>query len=467
MSNRRKKRSPSHLKRNLLIIVFSLLALLLTIFLTGLARDRQESDLEQKMIEQANRQMAEGEQDDEDEDDGDVIEAITESTTKFMNDDELNIPVDDTDGATEPGNEDNTVDDTTIQDTAATSPEVEKILSEMTLEQKVYQMFMVLPETLTGASRVVRAGDATKAAIKKYPVCGICYLANNLQDPEQTKEMLSNSQKYAMEIEGMPLFLTLDEEGGRVARIAGNPKFGVTKIGPMMEISDKNEAYKAGFTIGSYLKDLGFNMDLAPDADVLTNPSNGVIGDRSFGSDPNRVTECSVAYSNGLHASGVMSTFKHFPGHGATTADSHKGYAYTDKTMNQLMAAELVPFRAAESSGVEFVMIAHISIPNAIGEDTPCTLSKKAIDVLRNDFGYNGIIITDSMDMGAIANDYPSGDAAVKAVQAGNDIILEPENFPAATEAVINAVKNGTIPEERINQSVRRIIKAKLELMNN
>ena len=145
---------------------------------------------------------------------------------------------------------------------------------------------------------------------------------------------------------------------------------------------------------------MGFNVEFAPDADVLTNSANSVIGDRSFGTEPNFVAECAASYSDGLHGAGVLSTFKHFPGHGATADDTHQGFAYTNKTLTELKENELIPFMKAQDEGVDFIMISHISVPNILGDNTPCTLSEYMIsEVLRGDLGYQGIIITDAMNM--------------------------------------------------------------------
>ena len=346
----------------------------------------------------------------------------------------------------------------------ASTDAVEALLSEMTLEEKVYQMFIVTPEQLTGASKVTAAGNLTKQKLQQYPVGGLVYFSANLVSRNQTKTMLTKVQKYANEIEGVDLFLCVDEEGGRVARVANNKAFRVENVGPMAKVSSEEEAYNCGETIGAYLSELGFNVDFAPDADVLTQSGSAVIGDRSFGSDAGLVTKYAVAYSNGLHAHGIMSTFKHFPGHGATEADTHEGYAYTNATYEELMATELQPFSAAQMCGVDLVMVAHISAPNVVGDDTPCSLSEKMITgILRTDLGYDGLVITDAMNMGAIAKNYDSGIAAKMAVKAGVDMVLMPSDFQAAYSGLYTAVRSGEISEERIDESVRRILTAKVK----
>lgn len=339
----------------------------------------------------------------------------------------------------------------------------DRILSEMSLEQKICQMFIVTPEALTDHVDVTTAGEATRSALERRPVGGLVYFSGNLTDRDQIMEMLRTVQGYAEEIEGMPLFLCVDEEGGRVARIGNAPDLGVPKVKPMQAVASEQEAYEAGYTIGSYLREFGFNLDFAPDADVLTNEKNTVIGDRSFGSDAGTVLCYAQAYARGLHDNGILSTFKHFPGHGATEADTHKGFAYTGKTYDELMAAELIPFAGA--SGTDVVMVAHIAVPSVTGSDLPCSLSCEMVTgILRGDLGYEGLIITDAMNMGAIVREYPSGQAAVMAVQAGVDMVLMPQDLEAAITGVMDAVARGELSEERIDGSVGRIIRAKLAM---
>lgn len=342
---------------------------------------------------------------------------------------------------------------------------VEEKLSAMSLSEKIYQMFIVTPEALCDYRTVTAASDVTKSSLLRHPVGGVIYFEKNLIDAQQTEEMLKNTQMYAEEIEGVPLFLCVDEEGGKVARIGGRDCFGTEAIEAMQEVQDAKRAYEIGDTIGAYLSGLGFNLDFAPDADVLTNPSNQVIGSRSFGADADVVTELSLAVSKGLQNQGILSTFKHFPGHGATEADSHDGLAYTDKTYEQLLEAELKPFQAAEAGGVDIVMAAHISVPEILGDYTPCSLSKHMItDILREEFAFQGLIVTDALDMGAVVNTYGADRAAVMAVQAGNDLLLMPENLESAVEGIKEAVASGELTEEMINDRVRRILYTKYEM---
>ncbi|MBQ1172890.1 MAG: hypothetical protein IIX48_09885 [Lachnospiraceae bacterium] len=342
--------------------------------------------------------------------------------------------------------------------------QAEEMVSRMTLEEKVYQLFIITPEALTDVDSVTAAGQTTEKALEQYPVGGLVYFAKNLVDAAQTRTMLSKTQEYALKTQEVPLFLCVDEEGGKVTRIANNPSFGVKNVGDMQDITDSQRAYEAGAYIGSYLKDLGFNFDFAPDADVLTNGGDDAIGARSFGDNPQLVASFAGAVSDGLHEYGIFSTFKHFPGHGAVKQDTHEGFAYSDKTYEQFMEAEWVPFQKAQGFGADAVMVGHISLPDVTGDETPASLSEKMItQILRNDLGYDGLIITDALNMGAIVQNYSSSEAAVYAVLAGVDLLLMPADFHEAVTGVIAAVEDGTIPKERIDEAVIRIVAAKLK----
>lgn len=343
-----------------------------------------------------------------------------------------------------------------------------QIVAGMTLEQKAAQIFMITPDALTGVQGATRAGESTKAAYAQYPVGGLIYMAANLTGSDQTKEMLSNMKNYSEEIAGLPIFLGVDEEGGSVTRIASNSAFGVTDVGNMSEVGatgDAQNAFNAGSTIGAYLSTLGFNVDFAPVADVLSNPDNTVMKDRSFGSDSQLVADMVCSEMQGLSEYQVLSVVKHFPGQGAVAGDSHDGAVSTDKTLDELMANELVPFQQAINNGASIIMVGHISTPSVTGDDTPASVSSVMItDVLRNQMGFHGVVITDAMNMSAITDKYSSADAAVVAINAGADMILMPEDFNAAYQGIIDAVNNGTITEERLNESVARIIKVKLSM---
>lgn len=339
---------------------------------------------------------------------------------------------------------------------------VQDLIAGMSLEEKVAQMFFVTPENLTGVDVATQAGETTRQALTQYPVGGLIYFSKNIYDEEQLTTMIRNSQSYSE----IPLFIGVDEEGGSlVARIANHPNFDVEKFPDMAEIGatgDPSRANEVGSTIASYLKDYGFNLDFAPDADVLTNPNNTAIGVRSFGSDPDMTAQMVEQAVKGFQDHQVSAVIKHFPGHGGTTTDSHNGAAIVDRSLEELRSAEFLPFEAGIQAGVDMVMVGHLQVPQVISDDTPASLSSEMItDVLRNELGYDGIVITDSLSMGAITTYYTSADAAVKCTQAGGDMLLMPYSFTEAYKGVLDAVNSGEISEERINESVTRILKVK------
>ncbi len=338
--------------------------------------------------------------------------------------------------------------------------QISRYVEAMSLEDKVAGLFIITPEQLTGVETAVQAGESTKEALEHYPVGGLVYFARNIQSDNQLKEMLANTASYSR----YPLFLGVDEEGGQVARVA--KALGLENVGPMAEIGasgNVDAAYEAGAAIASYLKEYGFNLDFAPVADVLTNPDNTVIGDRSFGSDPVLVSQMVAAAVQGLQENGVSACIKHFPGHGNTAGDSHDGQVETDRTPEEMQAAEFLPFTAGIEAGVDMVMVGHISAPGLTdGDKVPASMNEKIITgVLREQLGYNGVVITDAMNMSAITRYYAADEAAVKALKAGADMILMPEDFTTAYNGVIAAVQDGTIAEERVNDSLKRIFRVK------
>lgn len=338
---------------------------------------------------------------------------------------------------------------------------VRDTVAGMTLEQKVAGLFFVRPEQLTGVSQVVQAGEGTQEALAKYPVGGLIYFKQNIQSEEQLKQMLANTISYS----AFPLFLGVDEEGGRVARVADALQ--LDNVGSMAEIGKTGEtqaAYTANETIGSYLASYGFNVDFAPVADVLTNAENTVIKDRAFSDDAQTASQMVSSAVEGLQSRGVSACIKHFPGHGDTAGDSHTGAAETERTKEEMEAVEFLPFKAGIEAGADMVMAGHISAPALTGgENIPASLSEEIITgILRDEIGYDGIVITDAMDMAAVTEYYEADVAAIMALKAGADMVLMPEDFVLAYEGVLKAVQDGTISEERVNDSLKRIYTVKL-----
>ena len=347
--------------------------------------------------------------------------------------------------------------------------EVTEMLQQMTIQEKVAQLFFVTPQALCGTDSAVTVADQKLLkALDRYPVGGVIFFADNLQNTQQTIQLLSGIQQHMEKNTGIPVFLGTDEEGGRVRRVGSNPAFGVTQIpamGTLAQQKDPEVIQKAAQTIGTNLSALGFNVDFAPDADVITNSGNTVIGDRSFGTDPQLTAKMAAAYMNGLHETGMLCTYKHYPGHGGTQADTHQGYACTDRTLKELVQSELVPFQDGASGKTDFIMVSHISLPNVTGSDIPASMSPLMVqNILREKMKYNGVIITDAMNMGAVTEHYTSAEAATDAFQAGCDVILMPEGFKSAYQALLKDVRKGRISEERLDASVSRVLKAKMNI---
>lgn len=343
--------------------------------------------------------------------------------------------------------------------------QVEQKLGTMTTEEKVAQLFFITPDALNN-TETTEAGDVTRSNFSQIPVGGFVLFENNIISPEQTAALNQNLKNISMERIGVEPFIGTDEEGGTVLRIADVASFGVADVGDMSGIGatgDPGQASQVGSTIGAYLSQYGFNLDFAPVADTLSNPENTVVSQRSFGTDANLVSQMVAAEVQSLEAQNVSAVLKHFPGHGSTSADSHNGAAVSYRTLDELRTIDLLPFQAGIAAGADFVMAGHISLPNATSDGLPATLSAELLTgVLRQEMGFQGIIITDAMNMGAITAYYSSPQAAIMAIQAGVDMILMPSDFRSAYSGVVAAVNNGTISQERLNESVRRILSAKM-----
>lgn len=333
---------------------------------------------------------------------------------------------------------------------------VDETLAGMTLHEKVCQMMFVTPEELTGEDGVTVAGDATRQALENYPVGGIVYFAKNLESQDQVKEMIDNSQKYS----SIGLFVATDEEGGVVNRLMDT--VGTTYIGSMYYYKDDGDetAYENAYTIANDMSALGFNLDFAPVADVWSNPDNTVIGERAYSDDYAQAAELVGNAVKGFNDGGVMCTLKHFPGHGDTAEDSHYSSAYVHRTKEEIMADEMQPFRSGIEAGAEFVMVGHLIVPDI--DEVPATLSYKiATGILRDELKFEGVAITDSFEMESIADNYSVDDAVVMSVKAGMDMILQPKDMVSAVNSIEQAVADGELSEDRIDESVRRILTLK------
>lgn len=332
----------------------------------------------------------------------------------------------------------------------------EELLSGMTLREKLCQLMIVRPEVLTGESPVTAAGETTRLALETYPVGGLIYSVDNLVTQEQTREMITNTQSYSK----LPLFISADEEGGNVGRLMY--KLGTTWVNSMYSYKDQgaDTAYANAKTIGTDMVSCLFNTDFAPVADVWTNPDNTVIGDRAYSDDFEQAAELVASAVRGFTDAGVICCLKHFPGHGDTSTDTHEGAAVVSKSLDELRAGEFLPFVSGIEAGADMVMTGHITVTSVDPE--PATISKAIItDVLRGELGWDGVVISDSLDMGALAG-YDNGEVCVKFLEAGGDILLGIPDIETALTTLEAAVTDGRLTESRIDESVQRVLELKI-----
>lgn len=371
--------------------------------------------------------------------------------------------------------------------------EIAEKVAGMTTEQKLAQMMVVALRADSGSGKAAtELTPAYEELIKKYDFGGVILFEGNIVDMKQTVKLISDCQKAAAGSEaGVPLLMCLDQEGGAVNRI----KFGAAGPGNMAlaAAGDTKLTKESAGMLGEEIAALGFNVDFAPVCDVNNNPANPVIGVRAFSDDPAAVSEHVLAYLEGLQKNNIAASLKHFPGHGNVSKDSHSGLPKSELTLEELKECELVPFQAGIDAGAEMVMTAHIQYPNIEKEtyksnkdkkkvNLPATFSRAIInDLLREDMGYNGIVVTDALDMEAITEHFKATDAAVMAINAGADILLCPvdlyqddktDTFPQMEKYISRLAKRveaGDIKEEELDDSVTRILKLKYEkgIMDN
>jgi len=332
---------------------------------------------------------------------------------------------------------------------------VEEQIAQMTLDEKIGQLMMV---GVDGEAISTEMEDL----IQKEKVGGIILLPKNISSAEQTVRLL-NDIKKANGANEIPLFLSVDEEGGTISRLPSEFK-GLPTTREIGSMNDPGFSYEVGQFLGKQVKSFGYNMNMAPVLDVDSNPDNPVIGDRSFSSEAEIVANLGVATMKGIQEEKVIPVVKHFPGHGDTSVDSHLALPILDADMERLNSLELIPFKKAIKEGADAVMTAHILFPK-IDSSHPATLSKKVVTgILREELGFEGVIITDDLTMGAIRTSYSAGQAAVRAFLAGHDILLichEYDNYYMAIQAMKEAVTSGKISEEQVDESVYRILSLK------
>lgn len=345
---------------------------------------------------------------------------------------------------------------------------VSEILGQMTLEQKIGQLFIVSTDSLDFNAET-KMTHKMKEMIKTYQPGGVIFFSYNFTDHDNVNKNRNKLKRFIRKMQKksqIPLFISVDEEGGAVARIANSEAFGTTKFPAMAEVGatgDASNAYTVGATIGKEIHELGFNLDFAPVADISTNTENTEIGSRSFGSDTELVSDMVSQVVAGLQGNGVSATLKHFPGQGDSDDDTHKGFVDLDVTIDRLRKVEFLPFKAGIKAGADVVMVSHVAVRNITQNEVPASLSSLMVtDILREELQFDNIIITDAMNMKIITKFYDAGEAAVLAIQAGNDMILMPDDFVAAYNAVYEAVEDGDLTEKQINQAVSRILTVKI-----
>lgn len=333
--------------------------------------------------------------------------------------------------------------------------QVDALMEDMTLEEKIGQLLIVGMQGKT-------YGDELDHLIRQHHVGGIILLGKNISYPAGMLKLLNESKQANADYK-IPLFISVDEEGGRVSRLPSSMRklpaaeyFGRT--------GDEMLAYETGTYLAELLHAFGYNMNYAPVLDVHSNPKNPVIGDRSFSSNPEEVADVGMAVMQGMTDNGIISVVKHFPGHGDTHVDSHLSLPVIDKSLAELHETELIPFQQAIEENADVIMVAHIMFPE-LDDMYPSSLSKKIItDLLREEMQFEGVVITDDMTMGAIVNEYTVPEAAVQSFLAGSDLLLiagDYENQVGTINALMAAVQEGKISEERIDESVKRILKLK------
>ena len=345
--------------------------------------------------------------------------------------------------------------------TPRTSAAVQKdaaqtLLDGMTTREKICQLLIVHPEVLTDGGTVTAMTDELLAALREYPVGGVLLSAQNMTSGEQLAALtgaLADGCKTA------PL-ISVDEEGGRVARLMNT--VGTTKFGSMYSYRAQGTqgAHDNAQTIARDIAAYGFNTDFAPVADVWTNKRSNAIGDRAYSDDYDEAAELVAAAVKGFHDGGVICCLKHFPGHGSTATDSHDGAATVDKTLPQLRQEDLKPFVSGIAAGADMVMVGHLTVPTM--DDAPASVSRKIVtNLLRYDLGFRGVIVTDGLQMQALAQ-YTDGEKAVLALAAGNDMLLEISDVPGTAAAIEKALADGTLTQAALDQSVLRVLQLKL-----
>jgi beta-N-acetylhexosaminidase len=339
----------------------------------------------------------------------------------------------------------------------STKPDpIQAQIKQMTLDEKIGQMVIV---GVDGTA----VSEQTRDLIERYHVGGVILYKNNILNKAQTTDLLNELKQINTKQNKLPLWLSVDQEGGRVSRMPDEySKLPTNRV--IGKINNAEFSYKLGNILGKELRSVGFNMDFAGVLDINSNPNNPVIGDRSFGANAKVVSSLGVQTMLGIQAQKVAAVVKHFPGHGDTSVDSHLDLPIVQTDLKQLRTFEWLPFQAAIEHNVDAIMVAHILLPK-IDPDHPASFSKTIItNYLRKELKYNGVVMTDDMTMGGIVNHYNLKDAAVQSIIAGSDVIMVAHEYDKAKEVLTNLksnVETGALSEQRIDQSVYRIMQLK------
>lgn len=352
-----------------------------------------------------------------------------------------------------------------ISAASAQEDTVERLLGEMTIEEKVSQLFFVRPEDFSRLSSVSAPSSAFSRAFDRFAIGGVVLFSGNIKSAAQLTELNAAMQEYAKRAHGVGLFIGVDEEGGGVARVAAKLKENDAEpaMSTIGETEDPQRAYQAGTHIGGYLAEYGFTLDFAPVADVRADVKNAEITARSFGYDAALVSRMTERFVTGLQENGVLAVLKHFPGHGAVSGNSHNGSAVSVKTAAEWRTCDWLPFQAGMEAGARVVMMSH-QTAEAVDPENPASLSEIIVtELLRGELAFDGVVITDALRMDAITERYGSGEACVRALEAGCDMLLLPYNFTNGYNGVMSALESGRLTEERIDESVRRILTLKAE----
>ena len=332
-------------------------------------------------------------------------------------------------------------------------------LAQMSLEEKICQMFVVEPTSIIKKDYLYTLGSATQKALARYPVGGFVYLPRNLTRKDALIQGIAHYQQVMATQGSPPLIICADEEGGAITRVVkryGNMEFPSPQD---MGAQGAKAARQTGLEAGAVMKALGFNVNLAPVLDLTD--GTGPLGSRSYGMQPEQVIPPASAFVEALQEQGIAATAKHFPGMGSAGKDTHQGLAKSDRTLEQLQTHELLSFAALIKTGVPLVMVGHVTY-TSLDPERPASLSPILVQgLLREQMGYQGLIITDALGMQAISKAYSSREAAVLAIQAGHDLLLMPAHFKNALKGVLEAVDKGEISEARIDESVLRILRFK------